>query len=135
MGWKIKYVYNTGNTFEKIPGQEGWLRADDQPYNESYLWESLEDAQEALRRMGEHYLWQDSLSTTYSDDLERPEWHKDKICEGTKYSWYFNAPGNNGEEIWFYAGTYLGYFETLVSAEIVSTVKNNNPNRIDFGDY
>ena len=130
MGWMIKFTYDTGDTFKSYYDQEGYLG----DYTKPYVWDKLEDAQEALKRMKEHYLWQDSLSTTYSEDLPRPDWYKS--APGTRQylpnSYSFNAPGNNGEEVWFSSSEYCGYFETLNEVRIVAEKVNDDKNIVRF---
>ena len=132
MSWKIKFTYDTGNSFEQESGVEGYLCTTSSC--KSYIWDEIEDAQETLRRLKEHYLWQDSLDTTYGKDLSRPEWWTGKFDPKRRFSgddyFSFNAPGNDGEEIRLYAGTYMGYFDQLIGAEIESVIPDNDKNKI-----
>lgn len=59
--------------------------------------------------------------------LKKPDWLNDKLIKqklgwSSEMSW--NAIGNNGEDVVFYA-EYLGYFETLKSAHIIMPAKEN----------
>jgi len=140
MSWKIKFTYDTGDTFNSEPGQTDYLETtmSEAPYAYVYEWSDITDAQAALERMREHYLWQDSLSTTYGEDLNQPEWWTGKFDPKYRYRGdypSFNAIGNNGEEIRLYGGSYLGYFETLVSAEIVSAVPEDDKNSFNLRGY
>jgi hypothetical protein len=135
MGWKIKFNYDTGDTFGTYPGREGFVRAVDTDYEthpDGYEWDNKEVAREALGRLKEHYLWQDSLSTTYGEDLPQPKWWEKDTKHDYGFDWHFNVTGNDGEEIFLYSGTYLGYFETLNYAELVST---EDPDRVEFRKY
>lgn len=110
----IEYDYETGNTFGSHE-ESRVLTTAELGYGEGFKFEKLEDAKEVLKRMREHYDWKDSISTTYGDDLERPKWLSRSL---TNSSDSFNCEVD-GEEVIFY-GHYIGYFERLIGASIVS---------------
>jgi hypothetical protein len=121
--YKIKFTYNTGNTFETEDGVQGFI---------SYEFDSLALAKQALARMKEHYLWRLSKECAYEESKPVPEWYKRKD-KNWGSEWYFNVPGNDEEEVWLYGGEYLGYFETLVCAEIVAAIPGSDGMR--FGIF
>ncbi len=120
--YKIKFTYNTGNTFETENGVQGFI---------DYEFDSLALAKQALARMKEHYLWRLSEECTYEESKSVPEWYKHKDKDWGS-DWYFNVPGNDEEEVWLYGGQYLGYFETLVCAEIVTATPEDDGMRFSF---
>jgi len=120
--YKIKFIYDTGNTFEKEEEKEGFI---------DYDFDSLALAKQALARMKEHYLWRLSEECAYEDSKPMPDWYNYKN-RGWGSEWYFNVPGNNKEEVWLYGGQYLGFFENLVSAEIVGVTQENDDMRFDL---
>jgi len=71
--------------------------------------------------MKEHYLWRLSEECTCEESRPTPVWYKLKPKANGFPFYYFNTIGNDEEEIWLYAVEYLGYFESLISAEIVCT--------------
>lgn len=111
--YKIKFIYDTGDSFSTQDGVVGYI---------DYEFSSLGLAKQALARMKEHYLWRLSEESAWREDSKPvPNWYKPKSKRKSMTSdWYFNTMGNDEEEVWLYGGTYLGYFETLVSAEIIT---------------
>lgn len=127
MSYYIKFTYDTGNTFEIQMGETGSLYYQEDNQRLLCTWEDLDLAREALKRMKEHYLWQDSLSTTYSDDLSEPKWWIERPEERMRYStkYHFNVLLEKDREVFAYSGEYLGFFETLISAEIKRIEEEN----------
>ena len=126
MTYKIIYSYETGDTFETRDAEREF----------DYTFNSEELAQDALQRMKEHYYWQVSEDNyRYKDTAPQPAWWKKEPKQAAYVSpnnWSFNIVGNDGEDFWLYAGPYLGYFETLYSAEVVSVETKSNKNKIVF---
>lgn len=120
--YKIKFTYDTGDTFSTQDGVEGFI---------DYEFNSLDLAKQALVRMKEHYLWRLSEECAWQESKPVPHWYKPKSGSWTS-DWYFNTIGNGGEEIWLYGGVYLGYFETLVSAEIVASNLEDDETRFEL---
>ncbi len=130
MSWKITYEYETGNTFgcENTSGEF------------DYEFDTLELAQNALARMGEHYKWRFSIDAWHQEDRPTPTWWKPQKkptkSKGTFTEYYnnmhFNVVGNDGKEIWLYAGTYMGYFETLQAAQVETTEPGTDKNKLCF---
>lgn len=118
--YKIEFIYDTGDSFSESPGQKGEF---------DYEFDSLDSAKETLRRMKEHYLWRLSEECTYEESRPAPVWYKPKPKTSGFHFYYFNIIGNDEEEIWLSAMEYLGYFESLVSAEIICT---SNDMRFDL---
>lgn len=120
MTYKVIYSYETGGTFE--------LHDEEREFE--YRFDSEELAQEALQRMREHYDWQFSVDNYREEDVPQPKWWKK---EPSKYKyladWSFNVKGNDGNDVYLYGGSYLGYFETLYGAEVVSAETLSNKNK------
>lgn len=108
MSYKIKYHYQTGDSF----GSE-----DRMEYLE-YEWKDVDKAKAALKRIREHYDWYCSKEDSWRDEIPRPKWWK---CNSTKYMdhHYINLEMDNGEEIQFWC-PWCGYFERLYGAEVMS---------------
>jgi hypothetical protein len=126
MTYKITYTYETGNTFDH----------EDTEGEFEYKFDSEELAQEALQRMREHYDWQFSVDNYREEDVPQPKWWtRDPSAAKYLNNWSFNVMGNDGEEVWLYGGSYLGYFETLYEAEVVSTKTLSNKSKFTLRGY
>lgn len=82
------------------------------------VWEDLEKAKAALKRLEEHYRWydgRDSWEVRYKKVAppEEPAWHV-----GLPYDFTVKVLLDNGAEVQFLA-PWCGYFERLRSLEIV----------------
>ena len=132
MPYKIKIIYDTGDTFGTEEGLEYYLEDSNSEYPRGdFQCNNKETARLILQRLKEHYEWIASKDSHWKDDLPKPKWLKKKVRSGVSYDWYFNAYDDDGNEVWFYTGTYCGYFETLVSAE-VETFNEEDPDRVVF---
>jgi hypothetical protein len=122
--FKIKVIYNTGDTFNTSRGQVGFL---------NYEFNTLDLAKAALKRMQEHYRWRLSTQTAYSDDLPAPEWFVLDPAQWSEPDYSFNVIGNDEQVVYLGSTMYMGYFESLEEASIVDTALDE----IDckFGSY
>jgi len=118
--YTIRITYGTGNSFHSESGLKSEV---------GYAWEKLEDAQEVLRRIREHY-------AAYSD--ARAYEYKRKKKDYSKESWFYKD--NTWEDLWQHGivvpdgkggstvidAFWCGYFESLDDAEIVLDPDENS---------
>lgn len=106
--FKIKYYYKTGDSFGSHDEEEIL----------EFEWNDIEKAREALKRIKEHYNWYCSLHS-YKEDKPVPKWwyKPNHIDEYSARSILF-LEMDHGEEVQFWP-PWIGYFESLYSAEIV----------------
>jgi hypothetical protein len=103
--YKIKINYTTGDSFHSEIVEEFV----------DMEWESLKLAQEALKRIEEHYRWYQSRDNSRykkKDETIRPSWHKLKEEDCIVFRL------DNGEDFEFWP-PWIGYFEIFHWAEIV----------------
>lgn len=105
--YKIEYDYYTGDSF----GTE------DRTSTLEFEWELVDKANEALKRIEEHWRWYDENCRHHYYSREdvvtypEPAWHKGL------YESIIKLELDNGEEVEFWA-PWCGYFEGLYGAEI-----------------
>jgi hypothetical protein len=125
--YKIYYTYTTGSTFSTERGCPG---------EHEYVFNDLDKAKAALKRMKEHYEWETDRRSAYTaKEAKAPSWWKkspDEIKYNISYNYSFNVEGNDGEEVWLNGSTYLGYFEYLEEAEIRHVTPEEDDMRITF---
>lgn len=106
--YKIKYHYQTGDSFE----------IHDETRELEIVWKNLDNAKNALKRIQEHYKWfeYENRSSIYLNPPKalEPDWHK-----GEKFDFTIKLVLDNGKEVTFSA-PWCGYFERLHFAEIIS---------------
>lgn len=98
------------------------------------FWLDIGSARNALIRLAEHYNWitSDKYAIYVKNDTPTDEplnWYKSD-ANGRSHS--FNVIGNEGEEVRLYSGNYCGYFENLISAEIIDSRNRYDRDRIEY---
>jgi hypothetical protein len=123
--YQIVYEYTTGDT-------EGSHKSTSEL---GHVWVSLDMAKLALRRMKEHYAYcmaYEDWTRSYDKDAKPPvvpewlrlapnaipSWRQDKTPRPDDYRFHFNVLDDNGGDVWIYAGSYVGCFESLHGASI-----------------
>lgn len=121
--YRIKYIYDTGDSFETHYNEEGILE---------FTWSSLEIAKENLQYIKEHYDFYKFLKNPFHSKKETK-----KIIDNAKTKfWYVEKHNefclkfktNNGTPCQIYA-PWLGYFETLNEVEII---EDDSDRKISF---
>ena len=115
MKYRIKYNYNTGDSFHTKEGLEAYLECS---------WENLEIAKANLQRIREHYEFSKRMDLSFSWEQKKAE-DSEKVAK-TK-DWYIKKyatsclklQADNGNFFQFYA-PWCGYFESLNEIEIVA---------------
>jgi hypothetical protein len=113
--YKIKYSYRTGDSFH----------SEDREEILEFEWEDIKLAEEALKRIEEHYRWYTSIRNSYSfspETIERPDWHKKEFtstdhAQSTEENMIVLRMDND-QTVQFWA-PWCGYFETLYGCELV----------------
>jgi len=118
--YTIRITYGTGSSFHKEEGLVDEV---------GYCWENLEDAQEALKRIKEHYeAYRDVHSYEYKrkkKDYSREVWfHKDDTWEDLWQHRVTVPDGKGGSAV--IDAFWCGYFESLDGAEIVLDPDKNS---------
>lgn len=123
MEYRIKYNYNTGDSFNTYEGEEGYLEL---------TWKNLDVAKENLKRIEEHYKQYKSFNG-YQSYNRKPR--KDIIEENQNKDWFVKENenciilyGDNKEPFQFWA-PWCGYFESLNYVVIEPSYSDM---RIDF---
>lgn len=123
--YKIKYSYNSGDSYTSLPNIEKTLE---------FTWTKLKIAEENLQRIKEHYSFY-LLNNYYFNKCSKSEIKK-KHKEAKSKDWYvkeyefcLKLQTDNGNFVQFSA-PWCGYFESLNWAEIKSTKKKLK--RVEF---
>lgn len=101
--YEIKIEYETGNSFERWDDED----------TVGYVWEDIEDAREALRRIKGHYEWYRNTTHLRLRDDDKPEKPEYVV---NKYSLLIPSNGNKND--FKISAFWCGYFERLKSAHI-----------------
>jgi hypothetical protein len=122
--YKIKYVYDTGDSFHTEEGVEGILE---------FTWTSIDIAKENLQRIKEHYehyKGQHSMFDRLSKKAQKEKLAqiKEKDWFDAKYESCIKLKADNGNLCSIYP-PWIGYFESLVSVEII---EDNSDRKIVF---
>lgn len=111
MKYRIKYNYDTGDTFSTDEGIERYLELE---------WDNIEIATANLKRIEEHYEQYKRLNS-YSNGKT----YKDIFGENQHKDWYVNEYPEYSLKLYTDEGTpwqlwapWCGYFETLNFAEV-----------------
>lgn len=122
--YRIKYNYDTGDTFSTQEGCEDYLEG----------WNNLDIAKENLKRIEEHYTYYRKINTGYHKDynkiiksMSNERWG---VKDNINVENCIMLLADNGVEyrIWC---PWCGYFESLNYAEI-EEIKNNSGMKIEF---
>lgn len=117
--YQIKYNYNTGNSFGTETGLENIVEIE---------WENIENAKANLIRIKEHYQFNLDLQSYNNRSKENRE---KLIEEASKKDWFTKDYGDyncmilytdSGKQFKWWP-TWMGYFESLNHAEIISKVE------------
>lgn len=109
MKYKIKYHYETGNSYATYM-EEDILEV---------AYESIELAKEALKRIKEHYEWYKNENSYYkTKKVRRPKWWDCEYKYESERIGLINLPTDNGKDFQM-AAPWCGYFERLIRAEII----------------
>lgn len=124
--YKIKYSYNTGDSFHTTKDIQEILE---------YEWGTLSEAQEALNCIKEHYIYY-KANREHTYDKKRQEINNKIINDAEIKPWFVKEHegclkliADNDNEYQFHA-TWCGYFESLNWAEIIVPMPNQM--RIEF---
>lgn len=133
--YKIKYCYNTGDSFHTEFNLESTLELE---------WSNLEVAQQNLQRIKEHYTWYKLLNKGYYRGIDHDKnckeatkiaLTKDWICKKqikgvwkVEYDFSIILKTDDGKD-WQFCAPWCGYFESLNWIEVELKY---NPNRIEF---
>jgi hypothetical protein len=111
MKYKIKYCYQTGDSFN-TEVREDILEFD---------WDDLDIVKESLKRINEHYKWYSYNENYYSrrEKVEKPDWHNVDTSHVSSEHYLMNIRMDNGKEVQFWP-PWCGYFESLHWAEIIT---------------
>lgn len=103
MVYKIKVEYQTGDSFNSYDEEEIL----------DITWNDADIAKENLRRIQEHYNWAEVLYT--SNSIDRPKWLENTGC--SEYNIPLLLDDGTIQRV---AVSWVGYFETLYGASIIS---------------
>jgi hypothetical protein len=116
MKYNIKITYDTADTFNDYPGQEILIE----------LGCDLETATENLKRIEEHYKYQEELSwcdsrgrTKLWGKMKKEKWYSKKSYTVT----LLDSEGNDFDQY----TDWCGYFERLVCGEVVGVETDKLP--------
>ena len=113
--YKIKYNYNTGDSFKESCGLEDFLE---------YVWSNLEIAKANLQRIKEHYEWYRLKNKQFYFDSSKEKEVKNKIKEYQTKDWFVKKHDSiklmlDNENFVQFWPPWVGYFESLNYVEIV----------------
>jgi hypothetical protein len=116
--YQIKVEYETGDSFHKEDTED--------IFDEK--WANVDVAKENLQRIKNHYAWVCSKGRWSDEELPRPDWHK--VQYPGSEDCYVNLLRDNREEFEVCA-SWIGHFETLYGASIISDPEDGWSFRID----
>ena len=114
MKYRIKYTYDTGDSFHNEYGLVGYLELE---------WENLEVAKANLVRIEEHYKQYEALNRNYTNkqrkDIVGENKYKDWYVESNYGDFMLKLKTDEGKD-WQISAPWCGYFESLKYIEVES---------------
>ncbi len=129
MNYKIKVVYQTGDTFRSHETEDVL----------DFSWSNIDIAKKNLKHINEHYKLYMMIDKDWN--LGREEQNV-KILEASKKPWFYNKEKQywkyqiglekDDGTIEFISTSWCGYFESLWSAEIIIEEDKDNDMKISY---